>query len=189
VESSALGALWSLPGLLDSTVVNVALRALQTKYAVGTSEAQWVISLYALALGIATALSAFMGERFGVKRLFLGGISAFVIGSLLCGLAISFSDNIVYLIIARCIQGFGGGLALPLGTALLFGAFPPQERGLAFGIFGIALVLAPASGPLLGGWLVDHGVLSWIFFVNLPIGVIGVTLGWLFLRERKSSRY
>src|SRR5262249_23229635 len=119
--------------ILDSTVVNVALNALQTKYAVGTSEAQWVISLYALALGIATPLSAFMGERFGVKRLFLGGISGFVIGSLLCGLSIGFSNNIIFLIFTRCIQGFGGGLALPLGTALLFGAFPPEERGLAFG--------------------------------------------------------
>ena len=174
--------------ILDSTVVNVALKALQTKFSVTTNEAQWVISLYTLALGIATPLSGFLGERFGIKRVYLGGLAAFVAGSLLCGIAIGASDNLLFLILARGIQGAGGGIALPLGTAMLFGAFPPKERGLALGIFGIALVFAPASGPLLGGWLVDHDLLGWIFFVNIPIGILGVTLGSLFLRERKSER-
>ena len=97
-------------------------------------------------------------------------------------------DNLTFLIASRALQGVGGGLALPLGTAMLFGAFPPRERGLALGVFGIALVFAPASGPLLGGWLVDHNLLNWIFFVNLPIGALGIGIASLFLREQKSDR-
>jgi DHA2 family multidrug resistance protein len=174
--------------ILDTTVVNVALRALQDKYAVGTNEAQWVISLYTLALGIATPLSGFLGEKFGIKRIFVGGLSMFLIGSILCGVALNMSDSLLLLIAARAIQGAGGGLALPLGTAMLFGAFPPRELGVAFGIFGIALVFAPASGPLLGGWLVDHNLLDWIFFINVPIGVVGIGLAARFLINSKSSR-
>ena len=174
--------------ILDTTVVNVALRALQQKYSVTTNEAQWVISLYTLALGIATPLSGFLGEKFGIKRIYIGALTTFLIGSILCGVALNVSDSLLALIAARAIQGIGGGLALPLGTAMLFGAFPPKERGVALGIFGIALVFAPATGPLLGGWLVDHSLLDWIFFVNVPVGLVGITIAARFLQERKSSR-
>jgi DHA2 family multidrug resistance protein len=170
--------------ILDSTVINVALKTLQTHYNVATDEAQWVISLYTLALGIATPLSGYLGDRFGMKRIFLTGLVLFVVGSVLCGVA----PSLELLIAARAVQGIGGGIALPLGTALLFRTFPPAERGAAFGIFGIVLVFAPAIGPLLGGWLVDHNLLSWIFFINLPIGIIGVTIGLLSLRETPGSR-
>ncbi len=174
--------------LLDTTVVNVALKALQGKFNVSTNEAQWVISLYTLALGIATPLSGFLGERFGVKKVYIAALATFVIGSVLCGLAIGYTDNLLLLVIARVIQGAGGGIALPLGTAMLFGAFPPSERGVALGIFGISLVFAPASGPLLGGWLVDHDLLNWIFFVNVPIGAVGIAIASAFLINRKSER-
>ena len=89
------------------------------------------------------------------------------------------------LIAARTLQGFGGGIALPLGTAMLYAAFPPEERGNALGTFGIALVVALALGPILGGWLVDLGHWRWIFFINIPIGIVGVTLGSLWLREQR----
>jgi DHA2 family multidrug resistance protein len=174
--------------ILDTTVVNVALKTLQQQYNVTTNEAQWVISLYTLALGIATPLSGFLGEKFGIKKIYVGALVLFVLGSTLCGLAILESNNLVLLIAARAIQGIGGGLGLPLGTAMLFGAFPPRERGVALGIFGIALVFAPASGPLLGGWLVDHNLLPWIFFVNIPIGLLGIGIASAFLRDRKSER-
>ena len=165
--------------ILDMTVVNVALKALQQNFSVTTNEAQWVISLYTLALGISTPLAGYLGDRFGIKRIFLMGLTLFTIGSLCCGLA----PTLPLLIAARGLQGLGGGIALPLGTTFLFRTFPPRERGAAFGIFGVVLVFAPAIGPLLGGWLVDHNLLSWIFFINLPIGIIGVTIGTLFLRE------
>jgi DHA2 family multidrug resistance protein len=167
--------------ILDATVVNVALRSLQEKYAVSTSDVQWVISLYTLALGITTPLSGFLGDRFGTKRIYLTGLALFVLGSALAGLA----PSLPLLITARAVQGIGGGIALPLGSAMLFTAFPPNQRGVAYGVFGIVLVFAPASGPLLGGWLVDHGQLPWIFFINLPIGITGILVGSRLLRERR----
>ncbi len=186
--------------ILDSTVVNVALKSLQQHYQVGTNEAQWVISLYTLTLGISTPLSGFLGDRFGMKRIYLTGLGMFAVGSMLCGFASMLDPGtttfhlgpflvtpLTFLIMARGIQGIGGGISLPLGTALLFKAFPPREIGAAFGIFGIVLVFAPAIGPLLGGALVDHNLLAWVFFLNIPIGAIGLTIGINFLRESDHS--
>ena len=173
--------------ILDSTVVNVALKTIQTQFQVSTDQAQWTISLYVLALGIATPLSGFLGDRFGSKRIYLSGITLFVVGSVLAGI-FSHANSLIFLIIARGIQGVGGGIALPLGTALLFSAFPPNQRGAAFGIFGVVLVFAPAIGPLLGGWLVDHNQLAWIFFLNLPIGAIGLVVGSRFLHQNASKK-
>ncbi len=173
--------------ILDSTVVNVALKTLQIQFAASTDQAQWVISLYTLTLGIATPLSGFLGDRFGIKRIYLSGLGIFALGSLLSGLA-STTTFLAALIVARGLQGIGGGIALPLGTALLFRAFPPGQRASAFGIFGIVLVFAPAIGPLLGGWLVDHNELAWIFFLNLPIGALALVIGSRFLNEAPGSK-
>src|SRR5438874_330082 len=131
--------------ILDSTVVNVAFQTLRREFGAALTSAQWVISLYLLALGITTPLSGFLGDRFGIKRIYILGLTFFVVGSLLCGLA----PTLLLLIIARAIQGIGGGMAQPLGPALLYRAFPPKEQGTALGFFGIALVVAPALGPML----------------------------------------
>lgn len=165
--------------ILDATIVNVALRALEEKYSVPTSDVQWVISLYTLALGVATPLSGFLGTRYGVKRIFLIGIAMFTLGSTLCAL----SPTLGTLIASRALQGIGGGIALPLGSSMLFSAFPPHQRGIAFGVFGIVLVFAPASGPILGGWFVDMGHVPFIFGVNIPIGILGLVLGARLLRN------
>nr|MBA3530497.1 DHA2 family efflux MFS transporter permease subunit [Ardenticatenales bacterium] len=167
--------------ILDTTVVNIAFRTLQEEFASGVNDSQWVISIYVLMLGISTPLSGFLGDRFGLKRVFLTGLTIFVFGSLLCGLA----PSLWVLVAARALQGIGGGVALPLGTALLFTAFPPKEQGTALGLFGIALVTGPALGPILGGWLVDLGHWRWIFFINVPIGIVGVTMGWRWLRDQQ----
>lgn len=163
--------------ILDATVVNVAVHALQETYAAPTAEVQWVVSGYALALGIATPLAGELGERFGAKRVFLASLFAFAFASLLCGLA----PTLGLLIAARVLQGLAGGFALPLGSARLFTAFPPERRGVAFGAFGLVLVFAPMIGPLVGGVFVDAGLISWIFFINVPIGLLGVLLGSRFL--------
>lgn len=163
--------------ILDTTVVNVAVHALQDTYAAPTAEVQWVVSGYALALGIATPLAGELGERFGTKRVFLASLFAFAFASLLCGLA----PSLGLLIAARVLQGLAGGFALPLGSARLFTAFPPERRGVAFGAFGLVLVFAPMIGPLVGGVFVDAGLISWIFFINVPIGLLGVLLGSRFL--------
>jgi DHA2 family multidrug resistance protein len=174
--------------ILDTTVVNVAFQTIRREYGAGLNESQWVISIYVLALGIATPMSGFLADRFGIKRMYVGGLAMFTFGSLLCGLAPSVSSSIWLLVAARALQGFGGGVAQPLGSALLFSTFPPKEQGLALGIFGIALVVAPALGPILGGLLVDQNLWTWIFFINIPIGILGVTLASRFLRERRSER-
>lgn len=170
--------------IIDSTVVNVAFRTLQREFGGSIAESQWVLSIYVLALGITTPMSGFLGDRFGTKRIYLLGLILFVIGSLLCG----FAPTLILLIAARMVQGIGGGLAQPLGPAMLYRAFPPSEIGAALGIFGIALVVAPALGPILGGFLVDANLWRAIFFINVPIGIVGVFLGSRFLRNDKAPK-
>ncbi len=170
--------------ILDTTVVNVAFQTLQQEFGATLNDAQWIISIYVLALGISTPLSGYLADRFGAKRVYLGGLFIFVVGSLLGGVA----PNLGFLVVARAIQGFGGGIALPLGAALLLSTFPVEEQGSALGIFGIASLVAPAVGPILGGWLVDHNLWRFIFFINPPIGIIGVILGSRLLREHKGDR-
>jgi DHA2 family multidrug resistance protein len=174
--------------ILDTTVVNVAFQTIRREYNTSLSNSQWIISVYVLALGIATPMSGFLADRFGIKRMYVGGLAAFVIGSLLCGLAPTISSSIWLLVAARALQGFSGGVAQPLGSAQLYRTFPPKEQGVALGYFGIALVVAPALGPIMGGWLVDQGLWRWIFFINIPIGIVGVTLANRFLREYLPER-
>jgi DHA2 family multidrug resistance protein len=169
---------------LDSTVVNVAFQTLRREFDASLAESQWVISTYVLALGISTPLAGFLADRFGIKRVYLGGLALFVVGSLLCGIA----PNLGLLIAARTLQGLGGGIALPLGAPQLFRAFPAREQGVALGFFGIAVAVAPALGLILGGWMIDHELWRWIFFINLPIGIVGVALGSRFLQDWRSER-
>jgi DHA2 family multidrug resistance protein len=167
--------------VLDTTVVNVAFQTIRREFGAGLNQSQWVLSVYVLALGIATPVAGFLADRFGIKRIYITGLAVFILGSLLCGVA----PNLELLVLARMLQGLGGGIALPLGSALLLRAFPVAEQGKALGIFGVALVMAPALGPILGGWLVDANHWRWIFFINLPIGALGITLASRFLREER----
>ena len=170
--------------ILDSTIVNVAFPTLRREFGATLADAQWVLSIYVLALGVTTPVSGFLADRYGIKRMYLLGLTIFVIGSFLCGLA----PSLGWLILARALQGFGGGIAQPLGPAQLYRAFPPKEQGTALGFFGIALVFAPALGPILGGWLVDINLWRLIFFINIPIGILGVFLGTRFLLDYQLER-
>lgn len=163
--------------ILDTTVVNIAFRTLQDEFGASVNDSQWIISIYVLALGITVPVSGYLGDRFGIKNVFVGGLALFVLGSFLCGIA----PSLPILILARAIQGIGGGMAQPLGPALIYPVFPPQEQGRAFGIFGVTLVTAPALGPILGGAMVDAGLWRWIFFINIPIGLLGIFLSWRWL--------
>jgi EmrB/QacA subfamily drug resistance transporter len=170
--------------ILDTTAVNVAFQTLRGEFGARLSDAQWVISLYVLVLGIVTPLAGYLADRFGSKRIYVLGLAVFVAGSFASGIA----PSLFWLVVARGLQGLGGGLALPLGSALLLRAFPTHEQGRALGLFGIALVFAPALGPILGGILVDAGLWRWIFFINLPIGTFGILLASRFLHEDRSHR-
>ncbi len=170
--------------ILDSTIVNIAFPTLRQAFGASLADSQWVISIYVLALGITTPISGFLGDRFNIKRIYLLGLALFTLGSFLCGLA----PSLGLLIAARILQGIGGGIAQPLGPAQLYRAFPPKEQGTALGLFGIALVVAPAMGPILGGWLVQMHIWRAIFFVNVPIGILGVILGSRFLLDYKTGQ-
>ncbi len=159
--------------ILDTTVVNVAFQTIRSEFNASLNDAQWIISVYVLALGISTPLSGFLADRFGMKKVYLTGIAIFAVGSFICGL----SPSLPTLIAARTLQGLGGGIAVPLGSAMLLRTFPPSEQGFALGIFGIVLLVAPALGPILGGFLVDQNLWRLIFFINPPIGLIGFIMG------------
>ena len=170
--------------ILDTTVVNVAFPTMRTEFHATLEQSQWIVSIYVLALGISTPLAGFLSDRFGMKRMYTVGLALFTVGSLSCALA----PTLAVLIVARTLQGVGGGIAVPLGTAMLFASFPPEEQGTALGYYGVALLMAPALGPILGGLLVDHGLWRWIFLINIPIGCIGIGLALKLLHEWRHDR-
>lgn len=169
--------------VLDTTVVNVALPTIRDQFHATLPSAQWIVSLYVLTLGIMTPVAGFLADRFGIKRVYLLALALFAAGSLGSGLAPSLAS----LIATRAVQGAGGGLALPLGTAMLFEAFPPKEQGFALGLYGIGILMAPALGPVLGGYLVDRDLWRWAFFINVPIGISGIALGRWLLKEQRAE--
>jgi EmrB/QacA subfamily drug resistance transporter len=165
--------------ILDTTVVNVAFPTMRREFKATLDQSQWIVSIYVLALGISTPLAGYLSDRFGMRRMYVTGLALFTLGSLSCALA----PSLVALVAARTLQGIGGGIAVPLGTAMLFATFPPEEQGTALGFYGVALLMAPALGPILGGVLVDHGLWRWIFAINIPIGVLGIGLALGLLHE------
>src|SRR5260370_186012 len=141
--------------ILDSTIVNIAVSRLQTSFGASLNTVQWVITGYTLAQGVVTPLPAYFASRFGIKRPYILTLPAFTIGSVLCGLAWS----LPMLILFRILQGMGGALISPLAITLLYSVFPPKERGMAMAVMGIPILLAPAIGPTLGGYIVTY--LGW----------------------------
>jgi EmrB/QacA subfamily drug resistance transporter len=167
--------------ILDTTIVTVALPTLADEFGVGTSSIDWVVIGYLLSLATFIPASGWIGDRIGTKRTFLFALAVFTGASALCGLAQSLTQLIAF----RVLQGVGGGMLTPVGTAMLFRAFPPAERANASRVLLIPTVLAPAAGPVLGGYLVDEVSWRWIFLVNLPIGIAAFAFGFLFLREHR----
>jgi DHA2 family multidrug resistance protein len=165
--------------ILDATIVNTALPTIQKDFKVSIHLASYVATAYILAAGVAVPASAFLANRFGIKRVYLLSLASFTIFSAACGIA----PNIYALIGARVLQGAGGAALFPLSFAMLFAAFPDNERGRANGIFGIPVLAAPALGPTLGGYISQYIDWRWVFYVNVPVGVIGVLMGMRLLRE------
>ncbi len=170
--------------VLDSTIVNIAVPRLQGVFGASLSSVQWVLTGYTLAQGVATPLTAFLSDRIGIKRFYLIALVAFTVGSALCG----FAFNLPMLIVFRILQGVGGAALSPLAITLLYREFPPEERGMAMGLLGVPILLAPALGPTLGGYIVTFASWQLIFYINVPIGIVGIILGVLFLHEGEQSR-
>lgn len=168
--------------ILDQTIMNIALPHIIAVFNVPTDHAQLVISAYLMATAITTPAAAFLCNRFGTKRVYIFSQATFLFGSILCGL----SWNADSLIIFRIFQGLAGGLLSPITMTILFLNVPPKERGTAMAIFGIPLMLAPAFGPTLGGFLVTD--ISWrmCFYVNVPVVLVAILLGMAWLQETPS---
>jgi EmrB/QacA subfamily drug resistance transporter len=160
--------------LIDMTIVNVAIPTFVRDFDASTTTVEWVVTGYLLSLGVFIPVSGWAGDRFGTKRTFMFALAMFTLASLLCSLA----WNIQALIAFRVLQGVGGGMLTPVGTAMLFRAFPAA-------LLAIPTTVAPASGPVLGGYLVEYQSWHWIFLINVPVGLAALLVAFLFLREEK----
>ena len=165
--------------LLDMTVINVAIPTLAGEFGATTTTIEWVVTGYLLSLAMFIPVSGWLGDRFGTKRVFVSALSIFVGGSVLCGLAWDVESLIAF----RVLQGIGGGMLTPVGMTMLFRAFPPTERAAAAAVLTIPITVAPALGPILGGYLVDYQSWRWIFLINIPIGLVALVASVAFLRE------
>src|SRR5690606_9811038 len=167
----------------DATIVNVAIPALQQEFNARTTTIEWVVTGYLLSLAVFIPVSGWAGDRFGTKRTFIFALAVFTAASFAC----AFAWNIGSLIVFRILQGVGGGMLTPVGTTMVFRAFPPSERSKASGVMVIPTTVAPASGPVLGGFLVEHVSWEWIFLVNVPVGLLGLLVSARWLKEHKEG--
>jgi EmrB/QacA subfamily drug resistance transporter len=167
---SAVVIVGSIMSILDTTIVNVALATLQRDLHSSISDIQWVVTAYMLALAAVIPVTGWAARRFGAKRVYVVSLVLFTAGSVLCGLANSTTELVVF----RVIQGVGGGMLLPIGQLMMADAAGPQRMGRVMSIVAVPAMLAPILGPALGGVIVDNASWRWIFFVNVPIGVIAV---------------
>ena len=167
----------SLMSILDTTVVNVAIAAIAEDFGSSLNTIQWTITGYTLALALVIPLTGWAADRFGTKRLYLATLSIFLIGSVLCGLAWSAESLIAF----RVLQGVGGGMLMPAGMTILTHAAGPERVGRVMSVLGIPMLLGPILGPVLGGWLVESFSWRWVFFINIPIGVVALTMCWRYM--------
>ena len=158
--------------VLDSSIANVALPHIAGSLAASQDESTWVLTSYLVSNAIVLPISAWLANRFGRKRFYMSCVALFTISSALCGLA----PTLGLLVLFRILQGIGGGGLAPSEQAILADTFPPKMRGMAFAMYGMAVVVAPAIGPTLGGWITDNFAWNWIFYINVPVGILSLFL-------------
>ncbi|HVO19671.1 MAG TPA: DHA2 family efflux MFS transporter permease subunit [Anaeromyxobacter sp.] len=158
--------------VLDTSIANVSLPHMAGSLSVSQDEATWVLTSYLVSNAIVLPVSGWLANRFGRKRYYLTSVGLFTVSSFLCGLA----PNLGTLVLARVLQGVGGGGLAPTEQSILADTFAPRQRGMAFAVYGMAVVLAPAIGPTLGGYITDHFSWRWVFFINVPVGVLSLLL-------------
>jgi EmrB/QacA subfamily drug resistance transporter len=170
--------------MLDNTIVNVALPSIQRSLHMSISSLEWIVTAYALTFAALLITGGKLGDLYGRKRMFIAGLVVFTLASLACGLA----PNAGFLIGARAVQGVGAALMNPATLSIITATFPPKERGQAIGIWAGVSALALAIGPLIGGLIVDNINWHWIFYVNVPVGVVGVLVSrWVIAESRDTS--
>ena len=165
--------------VLDSTIVSVAFPKMMATFGVSVDQIEWVMTAYLLAFAVVLPSSGWIADHFGYKKTYMLGFFLFTFGSLLCSL--SWNEDV--LILFRIVQGVGAGFVMPVGMAIVTRAFPPKQRGMALGFWGIAAAASISLGPLAGGYLVDN--FSWhaIFDINVPVGIIGLLAVWVIQKE------
>ena len=178
-----LVALATFMEVLDTTIANVVLNYIAGGLGVSEDEASWVVTTYLVANAVSLTASGFLARKFGRKAFFLICLALFTLSSVLCG----YAWNLDSLLLFRILQGLGGGGMVPVSQSILADAFPPQKRGQAFALFGVAVVVAPVVGPTLGGWLADNWSWHWCFLINGPVGVMTIALIAAVLREGEAA--
>src|SRR5215469_10797398 len=165
-------ALAAFMEVLDTSIANVALPYMAGSLGASNDQATWVLTSYLVSNAIVLPISGWFANALGRKRFFMTCLAIFTVSSLLCGIA----PNLGAIIFFRVLQGAGGGGLQPMAQAILADVFPPEKRGLAFALYGVTAVIAPTIGPTLGGWITDNYSWRWIFFINLPIGILALFL-------------
>ncbi|HUL60151.1 MAG TPA: DHA2 family efflux MFS transporter permease subunit [Anaeromyxobacteraceae bacterium] len=174
----------TLMGAIDASIVNVALPQIRGAVGATVQEITWITTGFVIATVIVMPLTAFLGRLFGQKRVYMASLALFVAGSALCGVAATLPQIVIF----RAVQGFGAGALQPTEQAILRQTFPPKEQGMAMALFAMAVMVGPAIGPTLGGYIVDNYHWSWIFFINLPVGLLGLFMVWRFVHEPDDIR-
>lgn len=172
-------ALAAFMEVLDTSIANVALPYMAGNLGVSNDESTWVLTSYLVSNAIVLPISGWLVTVVGRKRLFMICLSVFTVSSLLCGIAPSLGALIFF----RVLQGAGGGGLQPLAQSILADSFPPEKRGIAFAVYGITVIVAPTIGPTLGGWITDNYTWRWIFFINLPVGILALLLVFQFIED------
>ena len=158
--------------VLDTSIANVALPHIAGNLAASQDESTWILTSYLVSNAIVLPISAWLASTFGRKRFYMSCVALFTASSFLCG----FAPSLGVLVLFRILQGIGGGGLAPSEQAILADTFPPSMRGIAFAVYGMAVVVAPAIGPTLGGWITDNYSWRWIFYINIPVGLVSLFL-------------
>jgi DHA2 family multidrug resistance protein len=168
--------------VLDSSIANVSLPAIAGDLGVSATQGTWVITSFGVANAISLPLTGWLSQRFGQVRLFTMSVLLFVLSSFMCGLA----PNMPTLIAFRALQGFVAGPMMPLTQTLLLSSYPPAMAGMAMALWAMTTLVAPVMGPLLGGWITDHTHWGWIFYINIPVGILAAFITWTIYHKRET---
>ena len=176
-------ALSTFMEVLDTTIVNVAVPHISGSLGVSPNEGTWAISSYSMASAVMQPLTGWIAKQFGEVKTFVVAVALFVVFSMMCGLA----SSMPMLVVFRLLQGAGSGPMVSLALSLLLANYPKERQGVALALWAMTVVIAPVLGPILGGWITDNYSWPWIFYINVPIGLMAGIVTWFLLRKRESK--